>query len=168
MFYRRPRVRRFPQAAAPSSSKPRAQQPKPGRSRCSEGHYEAGSSPWGWARAGCAELQATGGATLGMWVPAWQHPQEASRKGCVAHRQPSRARSPKAGAEGTGAGEEGQRMKHRADPCTTPAPHLVDKLPDVLLPQVVHHVLGREEAVRHSPAPHTTLSQINLCSLCSP
>lgn len=40
-----------------------------------------------------------------------------------------------------------------------PAPHLVDKLPDVPLPQVVHHVLGREVAVRHSPAPHTTHSK---------
>lgn len=49
-------------------------------------------------------------------------------------------------------------MKHKADLCTTPAPHLVNKLPDVLLPQVVHHVLGKKKAVRHSPVQHTTIS----------
>ena len=53
-------------------------------------------------------------------------------------------------------GKEAQRMKCRTDPCITPAPHLVDKLPDILLPQVVHHVLGMEEAVRCLPAQHIT------------
>lgn len=90
-------------------------------------------------------------------MPEQQHPLEASREGCGAHRQCGQARSPR--AEGTGAGEEGQRKKRRADHCTTLAPHLVDKLPDVLLPQVVHHVLGSGEAVRRSPAQHTAISQ---------
>lgn len=164
MFYRRSQDRRFPHAAASSlSTGPNNQIPAGPAAQRGVGKWEAplgawGSSPWGWARLVCTELQADGGATLGMWVPAEQHPQALSRKGYGAHRQPSQAQSSKVGAQGTGPGEEGQRMKHRADPCTTPTPHLVDKLPEVLLPQVVHHVLGKKKAVRHSPAQHTTIS----------
>lgn len=150
MFYRRSQDRRFPHAAASSlSTGPNNQIPAGPAAQRGVGKWEAplgawGSSPWGWARLVCTELQADGGATLGTWVPAEQHPQALSRKGYGAHRQPSQAQSSKVGAQGTGPGEEGQRMKHRADPCTTPTPHLVDKLPEVLLPQVVHHVLGKK------------------------
>ena len=91
------------------------------------------------------------------WACGCQHGSTHGRhqgRGVGAGRQPGQARSPTAGAEGTGAGGEG-----RSRPLTNAAPHLVDELPDVLLPQVVHHVLGREEAVRPSPAPHTPVSQ---------
>lgn len=139
-------------------SKHRTQQPNPSRSSCSKGSWELGNSSWGWARSVCTELQADGGATLGRWMPAEQHPLVFSKKGYGAHRQPSQAWSPQVGVQGTGTGEKGERMKHKAELCTTPAPHLVDKLPDVLLPQVVHHVLGKKRAVRHSSAQHTTIS----------
>lgn len=55
-------------------SKHRTQQPNLSRSCCSKGCWEVGNSPWGWAKSVCTELQADGGATLGMWVPAEQHP----------------------------------------------------------------------------------------------